>query len=99
MDQSRDRRGKPHAWPGGPDVAAPRRAAVQKGDLKPYLIRYGLTPPADAQFDAKVAALCGLYRDAPTWAAQQAPVVSTDELTGVQALARKAPGLPLAPGQ
>lgn len=32
-------------------------------------------------------------------AAQDEQVVSTDELTGVQALERKAPGLPLAPGQ
>jgi transposase len=32
-------------------------------------------------------------------AAQDEQVVSTDELTGVQALARKAPGLPLAPGK
>jgi hypothetical protein len=32
-------------------------------------------------------------------AAQQEQVVSTDDLTGVQALARQAPGLPLAPGK
>ena len=99
MDQSRDRRGHSHARHCAPDFAAPRRAAVKKGDLKPHLIRYWLTPPADAQFDAKVADLCALYRDAPTLTAQQEQVVSTDELTGVQALERKAPGLPLAPGK
>ena len=62
-------------------------------------MRYWLTPPADAQFDAKVADICALYQDAPTLAAQDEQVVSTDELTGVQALERKHPGLPLAPGK
>ena len=62
-------------------------------------MRYWLTPPADPQFDAKVADICTLYRDAPTLAARGERVVSTDELTGVQALERKHPGLPLAPGK
>jgi hypothetical protein len=56
-------------------------------------------PPADAQFDAKVADIGALYRDAPTLAAQPEQVVSTEALTGVPALERKAPGLPLAPGK
>jgi transposase len=64
------------------------------------LIRYWLTPPAaDAQFDAKVTDICTLYREAPTLAARGERSVSTDELTGVQALERKHPGLPLAPGK
>jgi transposase len=62
------------------------------------LIRYWLTPPADAQFDAKVTDICTLYQTAPTRAAQGERIMSTDELTGVQALERKHPGLPLAPG-
>jgi transposase len=40
-----------------------------------------------------------LYRQAPDLAAQGERVLSTDELTGVQALERKHPGLPLAPGK
>lgn len=43
--------------------------------------------------------VCTVYRDAPALAAQGERVVSTDELTGVQALERKAPNLPLAPGK
>jgi len=43
--------------------------------------------------------ICGLYRRAPELAAQGERVVSTDELTGVQALERKAANLPLAPGK
>ena len=40
-----------------------------------------------------------LYRAAPALAAQGERTLSTDELTGVQALERKHPGLPLAPGK
>jgi len=46
-----------------------------------------------------VADINRLYRAAPTLAAQGERTLSTDELTGVQALERKHPGLPLAPGQ
>ncbi|MGH8622870.1 MAG: transposase [Burkholderiales bacterium] len=43
--------------------------------------------------------ICTLYRDAPDLAAQGERVLSTDELTGVQAVERKHPGLPLVPGK
>jgi hypothetical protein len=46
-----------------------------------------------------VADVCALYRDAPALAERGERCVSTDELTGVQALERKHPGLPLAPGK
>jgi transposase len=62
-------------------------------------VRYWLTPPADEQFDAKVADVCALYQEAPGRAEAGERCVSTDELTGVQALERKHPGLPLAPGK
>ena len=62
-------------------------------------MRSWLTPPADAQFDAKVADVCALYREAPARAQGGEHFVSTDELTGVQALERKHPGRPLAPGK
>ena len=43
--------------------------------------------------------MCGLYAAAPVLAAAGERILSTDELTGVQALERKHPGLPLAPGK
>jgi transposase len=46
-----------------------------------------------------VADVCALYRDAPSLAERGERIVSTDELTGVQALERKHPGLPPAPGK
>lgn len=44
-------------------------------------------------------ALCTLYEQAPHLAHEGEQTVSTDELTGVQALERKHPGLPLTPGK
>jgi transposase len=46
-----------------------------------------------------VADICAVYREAPALAAQGERVVSTDELTGVQALERKHPSLPPQPGK
>ena len=62
-------------------------------------MRYWLTPPEDEHFDAKVTDICDLYQDAPALAQTGERVMSTDELTGVQALERQHPGLPLAPGK
>jgi hypothetical protein len=44
-------------------------------------------------------AICQVYHEAPRLAGQGERTVSTDELTGVQALERKHAGLPLAPGK
>jgi putative transposase len=58
-----------------------------------------LTPAHEEDFPEKVTDICTLYREAPELAEQGEHVVSTDELTGVQALERKEPNLPLAPGK
>jgi len=58
-----------------------------------------LTPPADVHKEETVKAICALYEQAPQLAQEGEQTVSTDELTGVQALERKHPGLPLAPGK
>jgi putative transposase len=60
-----------------------------------------LTPErdTDAQFDEKVDDINALYQQAPDLAKKGESVMRTDELTGVQALERKHPGLPLAPGK
>ena len=76
-----------------------RRCNTRKGDLKPHRIRYWLTPSGDEHYDAKVTDICDLYREAPALVQSGERVMSTDELTGVQALERKHPGLPLAPGK
>ncbi len=87
------------AWDCRPDFASSCRTATEKGDLKPHLIRYWLTPEPDEQLTEKIEDINTLYQQAPTRAAQGERTLSTDELTGVQALERKHPGLPLAPGK
>jgi hypothetical protein len=46
-----------------------------------------------------VKEICRVYQEAPGRAEEGERTISTDELTGVQALERKHPGLPLAPGK
>jgi transposase len=71
----------------------------KEADLKPHQIRYWLTPPDETpERDEHIVDICGVYREAPARAARGERTVSTDEMTGVQALERAAPGLPLAPG-
>lgn len=57
-----------------------------------------MTPAHEDDFDEKVEDICDLYRQAPELAEQGERVISTDEMTGVQALERKHPTLPLRPG-
>jgi transposase len=49
--------------------------------------------------DQKIRDVCTVYTEAPARAAQGERTVSTDELTGVQALERKHTGLPPQPGK
>jgi len=58
-----------------------------------------LTPPQDPERDEQVKAICTVYEEATERATQGEMTMSTDELTGVQALERKHPGLPLVPGK
>jgi transposase len=62
-------------------------------------VRYWLTPAADERRDAKIADVCAVYRTAAERAARGERTVSTDELTGVQALERKHPTVPPRPGR
>lgn len=62
------------------------------------MIRYWLTPAHEEGFDKKVKDVCELYVAAPALAAEGERTISTDEMTGIQALERLHPGLPLAPG-
>jgi transposase len=61
-------------------------------------MRYYLTAEPDPQSDEKIADINGLYQTAQARAKQGEATVSTDEMTGVQALERKHPDLPMQPG-
>ncbi len=69
--------------------------------VKPHQSRYWLTPrEADpAGLATQIEAVCTLYAAAPGIHARGGHVVSTDEMTGIQALERAAPTLPVRPGQ
>ncbi len=58
-----------------------------------------MTPAPDEELAPKVAAINAAYQEAAGRAARGERTLSTDELTGVQALERKHPGLPLRPGK
>jgi hypothetical protein len=67
--------------------------------IKPHLNRYWLTPAYEVDFDVKVSDINELYKQAPELAKQGQRIESTDEMTGVQALERKHPDLPMLAGQ
>jgi len=72
---------------------------LDEADLKPHQIRYWLTPPQEADFDDKVKDITTVYTTAVERAAQGERTLSTDEMSGIQALERIAPDLPLRPGR
>jgi transposase len=62
-------------------------------------VRYWLTPAPDERLDEKVEDINALYHQAQALTEQGQRILSIDELTGVQALERKYPSLPLMPGK
>ncbi len=61
-------------------------------------MRYWLNPEPDPQSNEKIADINHLYQTAQERAARGEAIVSTDEMTGVQALEPKHPDLPMQPG-
>ncbi len=61
-------------------------------------MRYYLRPEPDPQSEEKITDINQLYQTAQARAKQGEATLSTDEMTGVQALSRKHPDLPMQPG-
>src|SRR5205085_3675430 len=99
LDRTGNCRRNHAAWDYPTDFASSCRTTVKKGARPPHLIRYWLTPPQDEHREGTIKEVCAVYTQAPQLAEQGERTISTDELTGVQALERKHPGLPLAPGK
>ncbi|NCA72765.1 MAG: helix-turn-helix domain-containing protein, partial [Sphingobacteriia bacterium] len=72
---------------------------LREVDLKPHRTRGWISSPRDAQFEEKCRDVCETYRLAPERAAAGIQTRSIDEMTGVQALERAAPTLPMRPGR
>ena len=68
-------------------------------DLKPHRSRYWLNRAPEEATDEKMADITALYLQAPTLHAAGERVMSTDEMTGIQALERKHPTIPMGPGR
>lgn len=62
-------------------------------------MRYWLNAEPDPQADEKIADINALYRSAQERAQRGEATMSTDEMTGVQALEPKHPDLPMQPGR
>lgn len=74
---------------------------LEAADLKPHRIRYWLNAlPEDREaFTLKVQEVCNLYLQAQALEAEGIHVTSIDEMTGIQALERAHPTLPMRAGQ
>ena len=68
--------------------------------LQPHRKRYWLTPPPDdpVALSEQICTVCAVYEATPALAAAGTHVTSTDEMTGIQALERLHPSLPMQPG-
>ena len=68
--------------------------------MQPHRVECWLNAKPDdpVAFTAQVAAVCEAYQQAPAVAQDGGHVISTDEKTGIQALERAAPTLPMKPG-
>lgn len=67
--------------------------------LKPHLTRYWLTARPDARHAEKTRDVCATYRAASRREKQGQKTLSVDEMTGIQALERVAPTLPMRAGK
>ena len=68
--------------------------------MPPHRVEYwrNAKPDDPGAFTTQVAAVCAAYQQAPAGAQDGGHVISTDEKTGIQALERAAPTLPMKPG-
>jgi transposase len=75
---------------------------LREAALQPHRKRYWLntTETDPEQFQRQVEAVCDTYREAPALeTGHRTHTVSTDEMTGIQALERTAPALPMTFGR
>ncbi|MBM4294410.1 MAG: IS630 family transposase [Deltaproteobacteria bacterium] len=68
---------------------------LNEGELKPHKVEYWCGKSPDPEFEEKQATILGLYLDPP----DNALVLAVDEKTGIQALDRTQPMLPMQPGR
>jgi transposase len=67
--------------------------------LKPHRSQYWLNSEPEPRADEKIRDITTLYGEAKTLASAGERVLSTDEMTGIQATERKHPTLPMGPNR
>ena len=72
---------------------------LEEADLKPHQSSYWLNPPPDHRFKPKVEDICSVYELAMNRAVEGELTFSLDEMTGIQALERLMPDIPMKPGR
>lgn len=70
---------------------------LKKNDLKPHQSQYWLNVKPDDRRDERINDICTVYKNALT--SPEDVVISVDEMTGIQALERIAPDLPMQKGR
>jgi transposase len=77
------------------------RRLLNEADLKPHRVRYWLnhTPEDPVTFWQTAERICLFYQHAPLLYEHGIHLVSSDEMTGIQALERLYPTLPMTSGQ
>src|SRR5438270_7755836 len=98
MDGTRNRRRSDGARHRPANFSTACRTAAEKRGLQPHRFRYWLTAVPDERRDEKIVEGCELYATAAQRAKRGERIISSDELTGVQALSRKHPDLPMQAG-
>lgn len=71
---------------------------LKKNDLRPHKSKYWLNAKADERKDERIDDICTLYQEAATDNKDEI-TISVDEMTGIQALERIAPDIPMTSGQ
>jgi len=70
---------------------------LKKNDLQPHRSQYWLNSKADDKKEERIADICEIYGNAMK--NKEEIIISVDEMTGIQALERIAPDLPMSPGK
>lgn len=83
------------------ETISPRHISrlLDEANLKPHRIGYWLFSPKEDRFDEKVTEICDLYKTAEPRLLNGERTISCDEMTGIQALERMHPDLPMRPGK
>ena len=80
-------------------ISASCRTIIGRSRDQTASVRILAQSPPDPKFDAKVSDICVAYLSANERVTLGERTVCLDEMTGIQALERKAPDLPMRPGK